>query len=218
MSKKDKKIRTSVDFDIGIGEIIPSTQEAYHDEFYDTNWIQRNDYGDRSPMNIWVKETDYPDADYAAMTHSFGWMTERLSRLDRQRNKDELLVLCHTHHGLAYPSLGDSRPYSLNILIGFDEVSEELEQLTRESFGHPPRFATATEKPEYRGQIPASEWKEYMRSFERGELKRKVQNHISPEIYDRITTGARPTIRFFRTGAGGNVNRIPLYINGQELL
>ncbi len=33
MSKKDKKIKTSVDFDIGIGEIMPATQEAYRDEF-----------------------------------------------------------------------------------------------------------------------------------------------------------------------------------------
>lgn len=36
MSKKDRKIRTSIDFDIGIGEIIPATQEAYHDEFSKT--------------------------------------------------------------------------------------------------------------------------------------------------------------------------------------
>lgn len=34
MSKKDKKIQTSIGFDIGIGEIIPATQEAYHDEAF----------------------------------------------------------------------------------------------------------------------------------------------------------------------------------------
>lgn len=193
-------------------------EEILHcDEFYGTKWIQRNGYGYSGPMNFWVKEKDSPDADYVAMQHSFGFMIERLSRLDRQRNKDELIVLCHTHHGIAYPSKGDSRPYSLNMIIGFDEVPEELWKLIHERFGHPYRFETATESPEYHGQMPAREWRGYMEAFKRGELQRQVQNPISPEVYGRIVAGARPTIRFFQTDADGNVNRIPLYINGQEL-
>ena len=34
MSKKKSIIKTSIDFDIGIGEIIPSTQEAFSNEAY----------------------------------------------------------------------------------------------------------------------------------------------------------------------------------------
>ncbi len=32
MSKKNKKIKTVVDFDIGVGEVIPATQEAFSDQ------------------------------------------------------------------------------------------------------------------------------------------------------------------------------------------
>lgn len=215
-----KELRAS--FNLGeeggmLGFFRPSEDILRCDEFYDTNWIQRNDYGHRSPMNFWVQDKESPDVKTVAIQHSFGFMVERLARLDRQRNKDELMVFCHTHHGIAYPSLGDSRPYSLNILIGFDEASQELVKLTRESFGYPPRLETVTERPEYRGQIPAVKWREYTRSFERGELMRVVRNHISLDVYDRVVAGVRPTIRFFLTDADGNVNRIPLYLNGQEL-
>lgn len=34
MSRKEKKIKTTVDFDIGIGEVIPATQEAYREESF----------------------------------------------------------------------------------------------------------------------------------------------------------------------------------------
>lgn len=34
MSKKNRNIKTSIDFDIGIGEIIPSTQQAFKEESF----------------------------------------------------------------------------------------------------------------------------------------------------------------------------------------
>lgn len=34
MSKKDKTTKMAVDFDVGIGEVIPATQEAYHEESF----------------------------------------------------------------------------------------------------------------------------------------------------------------------------------------
>jgi len=187
-------------------------------EFYGTDWIERNGYGLRSPLNIFVfPEKDSPDGDYSASRHTFGFNIKRLSRLMRQRSKGELLILSHTHPGIADLSEGDQRPYSFNMIIGFDTVSEELKQLAHLSFGVP-KIEAVTERPVYRGQMPAREWKGYTKNFERGELRRIGYNSISPEEYASIVAECHPTVRLFHTDGEGNVNRIPLHINGRELL
>ncbi len=194
----------------------PAEDALYCNEFYGNDWIQRNGYGISSPMDIWLQGTVSSSGGYTIL-YSFGFRLDRLTHLMRRRNRDELLVTCHTHHKIAYPSESDAKPYSLKMIVGFRQETDELNRLVSDCC-HPPRLEAVTEMPKYHGQMPAREWRAYLQTLKEGKIKRPTSNNVPPEIYAGVAEKSEPTIRLFHTDERGNISRLPLYVNGSELL
>jgi len=191
----------------------------YGSEFYGSDWIIRNQYGDSTPLSIWVKENSKENTPTVpVILGSFWFDNEKIAKLGEE--KGSIAINCHTHPTLARPSPGDLRHSFWGIVIGFERINDTLKELLRVTFyKHPEEQRKIARKEDFErpeGIMSDKKWTDLLRVKVGQEVIIRKPHVLPEELYDKVVKECNPGMRLFYAKQGEKLNEIPLLVRRLE--